>query len=296
MIKNGINDPQQPSRVVILGGSGFIGRYLAKQLAAAKVPVLSLASRDLDLTAPESAAQLTEILDPNDAVVFTSCLTPDKGKDIRTTMKNLEMGENVCAALAQSPAKHMIYISSDAVYADDEYLVRENSRCEPSGMYGLGHFTRERMIRDTCQKTNTPWLILRPTLVYGSGDTHNSYGPNRFARMAEQGKITLFGGGEEKRDHVHVEDVARLIGECLRYRAEGIANIATGASFSFMEVAKIAAGCYRQPVTIEQKPRSGPVTHRHFDVTNVARWLPTFRFTPLEMGLRISYGATAAAA
>jgi nucleoside-diphosphate-sugar epimerase len=42
------------------------------------------------------------------------------------------------------------------------------------------------------------------------GDPHNGYGPNRFRRLAAAGQeIVLFGGGEERRDHVLVDDVAR---------------------------------------------------------------------------------------
>ena len=38
--------------------------------------------------------------------------------------------------------------------------------------------------------------ILRPTLIYGFGDTHNSYGPNRFFnQIIEKREINIFGEG-----------------------------------------------------------------------------------------------------
>src|SRR3546814_11446336 len=64
--------------------------------------------------------------------------------------------------------------------------------------------------------------LLRPTLIYGAEDTHNSYGPNRLRRMARKdARITLFGAGEETRDHISVDDVYRLILLTLRHRSEG---------------------------------------------------------------------------
>jgi len=48
-----------------------------------------------------------------------------------------------------------------------------------------------------------PLAILRPTLVYGAGDPHNGYGPNRFRRLASANQpIVLFGEGEERRPAV----------------------------------------------------------------------------------------------
>jgi hypothetical protein len=66
--------------------------------------------------------------------------------------------------------------------------------------------------------------VVRPTLVYGLDDPHNGYGPNRFRRLAAAGEgIVLFGEGEERRDHVAVEDLAELVWSRVR-RLIGMAN------------------------------------------------------------------------
>ena len=46
------------------------------------------------------------------------------------------------------------------------------------------HIARELMIK---QLVKSPIAVLRPTLIYGAGDPHNSYGPNRLRRMAQGG-------------------------------------------------------------------------------------------------------------
>src|SRR4051812_29845870 len=123
MIRHLNPQPADPSRVVVLGGSGFIGRRLLGHLQGLGVEALGLSSADIDLTAAGASEWLARLLRPDDAVVFASCLTPDKGKDIRTLMRNLAMGEQVCAALQAAGCAHAVYVSSDAVYADAEALV-----------------------------------------------------------------------------------------------------------------------------------------------------------------------------
>jgi nucleoside-diphosphate-sugar epimerase/8-oxo-dGTP pyrophosphatase MutT (NUDIX family) len=288
-------EPVAPARVVVLGGSGFLGRRLLGLLDEQGVGTLGLSSADLDLTAPGAGERLAGLLQPDDVLVFASCLTPDKGKDVRTAMRNLAMGEQVAAALMPGRCAQVVYVSSDAVYADDESLVRETSRCEPSTLYGLAHLTRERMVRLAADAARIPWLVVRPTLLYGQGDTHNSYGPNRFVRQArETGVIKLFGNGEEKRDHVCVADAARLLLLCVQRRSTGVVNLASGASPSFRDVAEACIAADPQPARLECSPRGGPITYRHFDVSVLARAFPLFRFTPLEEGLRQEYFAPAA--
>jgi nucleoside-diphosphate-sugar epimerase len=296
MIQHQHPQPKAPSRVVVLGGSGFLGRYLVNHLRCEGVATVSVSSQEIDLTSPTSVEQLKVLLHEGDALVFASCLAPRMGRDIRTAMRNLAMGEHVCAALQQKPCGHVVYISSDAVYADEETLVRENSRCEPSSYYGLAHFFRERAIRNTADAAKTPWLIVRPTLLYGEGDTHNSYSVNRFMRQAaENGVIKVFGNGEEKRDHLHIADAARFLSLCLFHKSTGIVNLVTGQSPSYLEVAELCAAQAGRPVTIERLPRSGPITHRHFDPTALLTAFPTLRLWSVAEGIARYHSQRAAA-
>ena len=267
------------NRVVILGGRGFLGSALAHLLK----DTVPLGSADVNLLELTSVEKLRGIVHEGDALVFASALTPDKGKDAHTQMKNLAMGEHVAAVVESMKFSHVVYISSDAVYADDANPVRETSCASPTTLYGLMHLMRERMI--LVAATKTPVMILRPCAMYGAGDTHNSYGPNRFLRTAlKDRRIQLFGQGEEQRDHLHVEDCAKLIELCLQQRRAGLLNIATGQAVSFMEVAQTVAEIVGG-VDIKGQPRSGQVTHRHFDITETLKAFPSFRFTVLRDGL-----------
>src|SRR5689334_22316246 len=92
--------PAPPARVVVLGAGGFIAPELRRVLEQAAIPVKLVGSRELDLSADGSASQLAGLINRDDAVAMAAALTPDKGRDIGTLMKNLCMAENVCASLA----------------------------------------------------------------------------------------------------------------------------------------------------------------------------------------------------
>ncbi|MBM3557164.1 MAG: NAD-dependent epimerase/dehydratase family protein, partial [Alphaproteobacteria bacterium] len=120
-----------PKRVVILGGGGFVGRRALKRFVIGGIDVVAPGSRDLDLAAPSSVDALAGLLQPDDALVFAACLTPDKGKDIATANKNLAMASHVSAALAKRPVAQLVYLSSDAVYGAGPSLVDERTPAAP---------------------------------------------------------------------------------------------------------------------------------------------------------------------
>lgn len=283
-----------PRRVVILGSSGFVGSDLTAQLRAMQIPHIGLSSRDLNLLASESVDKLSRLVRPDDALVLVSALTPDKGKDVATLMRNLQMGQHVSAFLEKTRIAHFVYIGSDAVYPDDANPVRETTPCHPGSFHGVMHLARELMLTTATAKTKTPTLLLRPCAIYGAADTHNSYGPNRFLRTAKKDhKITLFGQGEEKRDHLYIHDLTRLIAFGLQHQSEGVLNVASGKSISFFDLAAMVKQLLPHVVQIECLPRSSPITHRHFDMVETLKAFPSFQFTELCEGLAESLGEIA---
>lgn len=282
MLEHLNSSPILPERVVIVGATGFVGGQIVQNLKNKSIDVLGFSSKELDLTNKESVTQLSKILKPTDRFIFVSAIAPCRNNS--ELIKNIIMAENICQALEQKPVEQVVYISSDAVYSDSEHRICENSPTSPSSLHGVMHLAREVMLRTSLGET--PLAILRPSLLYGAKDPHNGYGPNRFFRQALKNEdITLFGNGEEKRDHVRIEDVAEIVCQVLLHHSKGVLNIATAHSSSFREVAEKIIKTAGSSSKIKPTVRQNPITHRYFDTTNLLKAFPNFHFLDFFKGI-----------
>ena len=140
-------------------------------------------------------------------LVVVAARAPVKNPDM--LVENMLIARAMARAAAGADLAQVVNISSDAVYADAPDPLTERSCASPGSLHGAMHLAREMMLG---AEVKAPLAHLRPTLIYGAGDPHNGYGPNRFRRLAAKGEdIVLFGEGEERRDHVHIDDVGELV-------------------------------------------------------------------------------------
>ena len=280
--------PILPARTVIIGGGGFVGGAVVARLKAKEARVLSVARSDVDLLASNAAEKLAALLQPGDAIIVAAARAPCK--DMSMLIDNMLMGKAILDAFAKVELSHVINVSSDAVYPDEPVPLNETVRPSPATFHGVMHLAREIAFSEI----KAPLAILRLTLVYGAHDPHNGYGPNRFLRHASSGKdIILFGEGEERRDHVWIEDVAELVFRVLAYRSRGILNIATGSVYSFRRIAEKAIEFNRNKVSLVSQPRQSPQPHngyRPFDTAALRSAFPDFTFTALFEGMAKVHG------
>jgi UDP-glucose 4-epimerase len=267
-----------------MGAGGFVGHAIAKRLEKDGVEVLRLTRREIDLLHPEATGRLAALLRPDDVFVAVSALAPCKTGDM--LRDNVAIALAMVKAAARVGTAQVVNIGSDAVYADSAEPLNERSVTAPDTLHGVMHLAREAMFRS---EIRAPLITLRPTLIYGAGDPHNGYGPNRFRRLVANGEpIVLFGKGEERRDHVLIDDVAEIAARVIYRRSIGALNIATGVVASFRDIADAVVKLAGRDVAIRETPRAGPTPHggyRPFDISACREAFPDFSFVPLAEGL-----------
>lgn len=206
-------------------------------------------------------------------------------------MLNLRMGEAVTTALNQRAVRHIVYLSSDAVYGWQSALISEATPPSPPDLYGTMHLAREHMLGSVLGPLKVPLSVVRLCAVYGPGDTHQGYGPNRFLRQARAGEpITLFGQGEETRDHLFIDDAVAILLACVDQPESRLLNAVSGRSQSFRDVAATVRGLVPHCPGLLHQPRASPITHRAFDPTRLLRTFSHHRMTDLRSGLELTLG------
>ncbi|MGO9397877.1 MAG: NAD-dependent epimerase/dehydratase family protein [Xanthobacteraceae bacterium] len=287
MLEHTYAPPKMPARVVVIGSGGFVGGAIARRLADDGIAHLALGRAELDLLAPGAGAKLAGLLRAGDAVVTAAAVAPCKTTAM--LVDNMRIVQTLVEGLSAAPIAHVVNISSDAIYADAPVPLIEETPTAPTSLHGAMHLAREIALRS---ELRVPIAMLRPTLIYGAADPHNGYGPNRFRRLAAAGQeIVLFGEGEERRDHVAVDDVAEIALRVLKQGSRGALNVASGEAHSFRSVADMVVALAAKPVPIKASPRTGPMPHngyRPFDVSATKAAFPDFRYTPLREGLRLA--------
>jgi len=191
-------------RVTIVGGSGFIGRYVVKRLAAQGV-VVAVVSRDASAAgflrpmgdvgqialinaAINDEARLAAALDGADAVICAAGILFERGMQRFDLVHN--KGPALLARLAKAAGvRHFLHLS--AIGADP---------ASPA-LYARSKAAGEAAVRAAFPEAT----ILRPSVVFGPEDDFF----NRFAALARWSPaLPLIGGGHTKFQPVYVGDVA----------------------------------------------------------------------------------------
>ena len=276
---------KKPTKVIILGKSGIISTNLQKELKEQKICFAAYGRPKIDLRNKNSKKKLLKEIKESKIVVFISSEAPVKNIDMFNN--NLKICKNVCEVLEKKNIKNLIYISSDAVYSDSKNKLSEKSELFPNSLHGQMHLTREFILK---KKFENILCILRPTLIYGFGDTHSGYGPNQFIKLAlKNKKISIFGNGEEERDHIFIDDLIKIIIKCICRRGAGVLNLASGKVYSFKHIAQSIIKLTKSNSKIKKIKRKGPMPHngyRPFNIDLLKKNFKEIKISNLKIGIQ----------
>lgn len=272
-------------KIIILGSGGFIGKNLYNYLSKQKIKVLGVSRKKIDFQLNDSSEKLGKILSSGDILVNACAVAPCRNID--DFLVNMKIISNIQKAIKKKHLNKYINISSDAVYPDIKKKLTEMIKPFPTSFHGLMHLNREFIINNSCHK-KTKINHLRPTLIYGNGDTHNGYGPNLFfKKFLKNEKIKIFGNGEEKRDHINIKDVIKIISKVISKNLDGNLNLVTGNLITFYEIANEFKK-FDKKLKIYKIKRKGKIPHngyRAFGNKKLKKFFPNLKFRSFKENL-----------
>lgn len=140
-----------------------------------------------------------------------------------------------------SPETKLVYISSAAVYGDTgNKLAEEHDSLKPISLYGSHKKMCEDLCAYYCERYHLDIKIIRPFSVCGTNLRKQLIWDacNKFTKNQD----TFWGDGNECRDWIHVEDVARLVLSVFEKKAEScIFNASNGLAVKNSELLSYVA-------------------------------------------------------
>jgi nucleoside-diphosphate-sugar epimerase len=270
-------------KFIIFGSSGFIGSSLSRELATRGKSTFKI-DKNFFLTILADIRHFQKQVEQDDVIIFAAGKVP--ALTIDDVLYNLKISEQVSEILNKLKFAYFLNFSSDAVYPSINSPISENTLVKPQSMHGITQFSREILFN---LRFEGRLGHIRSTAVYGIGDTHKGYGPNRFLRDAlTKGCINLFGNGEEVRDHIYINDLIELAILMIHKRFTSITNAVSGQPFSFLEVSKIIQDLLPKTEInfISRDTAIDPQKiARIFDISLLKEEFPTFSSTPMNAAL-----------
>ena len=110
---------------------------------------------------------------------------------------------------------HVIYMSSSMVYGDfDADTVSEDKNCEPIGIYGTLKYSGELLIKSYNQVFDLSYTIIRPSALYGERCVSRRVGQIFIENAIQNKDILINGDGEDKLDFTYIDDLVDGIHLC----------------------------------------------------------------------------------
>lgn len=248
------------------GASGFIGRWVARQLslAGAKLwlPARSASSLEaicaaykiegqrlqVDLSHRGAFVQLYAQVRPQVTFHLVGYgVDPTEREEASATALNERLIEEISETVAAEkgsdwPGLRLVNLGSGAEYGNLEGPLTERSEPRPLDFYGRTKLAGTRALIRICERTGLPAVTARAFTVYGPGEHPGRLLPSVLA-AARSGNPVRLTSGEQRRDFTFVGDVAEglLRLGALTSAAPAVVNLATGTLTSVREFAECAA-------------------------------------------------------
>lgn len=202
-----------PQKILVLGGSGFVGRHVCEALSRQghriTVPTWRLPARSVQMfpgvevvrADVHDPAQLASLVRGHDAVVNLVAIL--HGSEAAFDHVHVQLMRHLVAACNKEGVHRLVHIS--ALGADEH----------AASMYQRSKARGEKVLHTAVQTANLELTVLRPSVIFGLDDKFI----NVFAKLQAVFPFMPLAGATTRFQPVWVQDVARAVVHCLSHRA-----------------------------------------------------------------------------
>ena len=298
-----------PNRVLVTGGAGFVGSHIVDRFVEQGSEVLvvdDLSTGRTDHVNPGARFELLDMRDQRLSTVTRSfrphgiihcaaqASVPASMSDPRHDADvNIAGGLNVAQAAIEAGCGQFTYITTGgALYGNPDYLpCDEDHPVRPISAYGLSKWAFElyaRILLAPAMRLH----VLRPANIYGPRqDPDGEAGVVAIfsKRMLAGDTVTIHGDGDQTRDWVYVDDIARACEMAGRTEEPLTVNVGSGRGTSvnaLFETLASQTGYTLPPIHAPERP--GDVRHIVLDSSRASRLMGWSADVSFEQGLRLT--------
>lgn len=201
-------------KVLITGSGGFIGRHLARHLAALGHDVMGLDRRHQD-PLPNVQVRQLDLLDADatraafqefvpEIVLHLAARTDlNEQRDIRGYRDNIEAVRNVVSAIRGQPSVRRWVCTSSQLVCRIGYRPTHDEDYAPNTLYGRSKVLTEQICRST-EAGGVPWTIVRPTTIWGPNMSPHYL---RFFALIRDGRYFHIGRSPLRKSYGYVGNI-----------------------------------------------------------------------------------------
>lgn len=284
-------------KVLVTGGSGFIGSWISNKLyeEGYKVSILDIKDPPKRVNYHSfikgdirNESLVVNALKHIDCVIHLAALISVEesiSKPMLYHDVNVIGTLNLLNASVKMKVEKFIYISSAAVYGNPQYLpIDEKHPLRPLSPYGASKASGELYVLTYNNAYNLHTVILRLFNVYGPrNEIRYSSVIDKFVIRALRNKpLIIYGDGQQTRDFIFIDDVADAIARSIDVdeAINEIINIGCGKPVTIKDLARTILTLTGRDIPIMHvKARTGDIRHSYADIRKamrILRWKPRY--------------------
>ena len=277
-------------KVLVTGGSGFIGSNLVKKLISDKNKVVVIDDLSSGFISNISNIDGVKYINGdirnrkqvNDAikgveVVFHLAASVGNKRSIDFPLIDSQVNVlgtlNILEECVKEGVRKIVTSSSAGIFGELKTIpIKEDHPIEPDSPYGCSKLCEEKLCLSYSKLYDLEAVCLRYFNVYGPNQRFDAYGnviPIFVYKMLHNEPIIVYGDGNQTRDFVHVNDVVQAnINSANSIGVSEAFNIASGDRITINDLIKLITKNYKKEVKIEYvNKRPGDVMHSLADIS-----------------------------
>jgi UDP-glucose 4-epimerase len=310
MEKTSLNN--QVKKIVVTGGSGFLGHHLIKALLEAGYEVKNIdlkefpqhdSVKDLKVRTVIGDVRDLKLMEKELAgadLVFHLASLIEAGESVKHPGKFVDYNVvgmlHVLEAMRTNKVKNFIFSSSAAVYGEPVQVpIKEDDRTIPINPYGMTKLAMEGLLSSYVSSFRFSGVALRYFNLYGTEEHHvpETHAIPRFIEQIYQDQeVTVWGSGEHQRDYIHIRDIVDAHLKAIKLVEEKpqeyhYLNLSTEQPASVLELVKIIEQAMSKKANVKHfPPRPGDPLLLYADASKARATLGWEPQVKLEDGLK----------